>query len=72
MKSSPAILRIHRCVWLYARLASRGSVDYRSYHRRFRTSVSSYYRDLAILQHIGVRVESIRDHGTVAFVSEAL
>lgn len=67
-----AEMRTKRCVWLYSRLRDRGCVDFRSYERHFGASDRSYRRDLALLQRIGVRVESVRDHGRVAFVSEAL
>lgn len=69
---SAADLRVKRCVWLYSRLVQRGSVDYRAYRRHFGATERSYYRDLSTLRRIGVRVESVRDHGQVSFVSEAL
>lgn len=65
-------LRVKRCVWLYSRLRDRGAVDYRAYQRHFHASDRSYRRDLNLLRRIGVRMESVRDHGRVAFVSEAL
>jgi predicted DNA-binding transcriptional regulator YafY len=69
---APADLRVKRCVWLYSRLAKRGSVDYGAYSRHFGATSRSYYRDLSTLRRIGVRMESVRDHGHVSFISEAL
>lgn len=64
--------RVQRCVWLYSRLTKRGGVNYTAYRRRFEATERSYYRDLATLQRIGVGFESVRDHGRVNFVREAL
>lgn len=65
-------LRVQRCVWLYSRLAHRGTVDFPAYNRRFAASDRSYRRDLTTLQRIGVGFESVRDHGRVKFVRESL
>lgn len=63
-------LRVQRCVWLYSRLAHRGHVDFPAYRRRFEASRTSYSRDLATLQRIGVGFEAER--GRVRFVREVL
>lgn len=70
MTVSASDLRVHRCVWLYSRLSHRGTVDFRTYSRRFGASRASYSRDLGTLQRIGVGFEFVR--GSARFVREAL
>jgi len=65
--------RVHRCVWLTARLLLSAVVDLSAYQARFHVSERSYYRDLDLLRRIGIELQAERaDRGRVRFVSESL